>query len=133
MSERRRWGLWTLLGLIGVVLVGMAMGYGHDCGRTGGRISWSCVAWLNVEEFRSQFTRDLPPGTPQQAVEDYLVREKIPFSYSYPRYPSYRKPIVIAKDLPAGWGNPFDGGMQLYVVFDRDGAVAEIEFHQQRI
>jgi hypothetical protein len=132
MSRRRRWWLRALFGLVSVVLVGVVMRYGHDCGWLDGRLSWSCVAWSNIEEFRAQIAPELPRGTPQRAVEDYLVREEIPFSYSYPRYPSYRKPILIEKDLPGGRGNLFDGWMQLFIVFDHDGAVAEIEFHEQR-
>lgn len=132
MSGRRRRWLWALGGLIGVVLVGVVAWHVHDYGR-GSRIVWSSVAWSNLEPFEAQLRRDLPRGTSQQDVENYFAREGIPFGYDFPRYPSYRKPIVIKKELPGDWTNWFTGGMQLYVVFDGDGAVAELEFHQQRI
>ena len=132
MSQRRQRWLWALFGLAGVVLVGVALLYRHDYGWMGDRISWSCVARPSIEQFRSQIVRELPPGTSQQAVEDYLARRKIPFTYSYPRYPSYRKPILIEEDLPGDWGNPLGGWVQVFIVFDRDGVVAEIDFRQQR-
>jgi hypothetical protein len=132
MSRRRAGWLWALFGLVAVMLIGVATRYGHGCGWMADRIAWSCVARSNIEEFRSQIVRELPRGTPQQAVEDYLAREKIPFSYSYPRYPSYLKPILIEKDLPGDWGNLPDGWIQLFIVFDREGAVAEVDFRQQR-
>jgi hypothetical protein len=119
--------------MFATVMIGVAAwrGFGGDGGNA--RITWSRVSWSNLEEFRAQLAHDLPAGTSQQAVESYLVREGIPFDYDFQRYPSYRKPIVVKKDLPADRTNWFDGGMQLYVVFDHEGAVAELEFRQQRI
>ena len=124
----RRW----LFPLVGVVLVSGVAWHGYDCGWRGGRISLSCVGWTNLKEFRTQLARDLPRGTPQKDVEGYLARESIPFSYDFPRYPSYRKPILIEKEMSGDLTNWFNGWMQLFIVFDRDGNVAEFDFREQR-
>lgn len=129
MTMRRL--LWLSLP-ISLGLIGATAWHGYDCGWMGDRMPLSCVRWSNLSAFKAQLVRDLPVGTSQEAVEKYLAREGIPFSYDFPRHPSYRKPILIEKEISGDWTNWFAGWAQLFVVFDRDGNVAEFDFREQR-
>lgn len=65
------------------LLVGSAVALGLFV-RADGRILPSMVNLSNVEAFKEQTKRDLPPGTPKAAVEAYLTRWKIRCSFVPP-------------------------------------------------
>lgn len=87
MKSRRRW-LWAGIAAVAVAAIAAIVNSYTACAWMSS-VPWSCarhISWLelgqfNIDAFEDQFRTDLPVGTPQDDVEAYLKREKIPFKY----------------------------------------------------
>lgn len=120
------WGVTGLM-LLGAIAVFLLATVFNDCAKD--RLPWKCVAWSEVERYERQMKADLPRGTSQRDVENYLRREGIPFSHLAPISPSQQRPIGIWQNFPVGWF----GAIEIRITFDASGGVDGIEARRTKI
>jgi hypothetical protein len=93
-----------------------------------GRMPSSCLTWVTVDRYERQFLEDLPIGTPRWQVEDYLRREGVAYVEEAPLRPGEsRLRLVWSWKLLVGGSL----GLEIQIVFNTDGAVAEIYYNKQ--
>ena len=90
-------------------------------------IAWVELRSSNLERFEVQLRAALPLGTSKQAVETYLAREKIPFTYDGGLWPTFRifSPRVKRQLLI------FEGDLSVHIDLDDDLKVKKMSFHYQ--
>lgn len=83
MSMRRR-GLFAGIVAAGVACAGLGFYALYGASISGDLIDPGEVSLLNMESFKEQLRRDLPPGTTKEDAEAYLNRREIAHSFVGP-------------------------------------------------